>query len=222
VQSGTATTSAGAGGASGNTYSTPEPFALCDPNGAQWHAANLTPETSGGCGQNIAVAANSDGPSFNTTTKFPGGVALSANNTETVSGVLPDSASGYHLRCLGAAEGAGATGYFGFLCNNGQWYVKNAIGLGENGVIVSKTVTSGSFPFTAGTSYDVSLKFASGNATLTISLTSGSNSPLVQTFTTGAFTPTVVGFGFDTADGNIAINASDFYPTIGSFVYTAN
>jgi hypothetical protein len=211
-----------AGGVSGSTYSTPEPFALCDPNGAQWHSANLTPATSGGCGQNIAVAANSEGYSFNTTSKFPGGIPLSASNTETVSGVLPDSASGYHSRCLGAAEGAGATGYFGYLCNNGQWYVKNVIGLGENGVIVSKTVASGSFPFTAGTSYDVALKFASGTATLTISLTAGSNSPLVQTFSTGAFTPTVVGFGFETADGNIAINASDFYPTIGGYVYTAN
>jgi hypothetical protein len=205
---------------SGTAYSTPEPFPLCDPNGAQWNLVNLTPETSSGCTQDIKVTANSSGYSYATTSKFPNGAPLTASNTVTVSGSLPGGA-GYHNRCLGAAEGGASTGYIGFLCNSGQWYIKTFTGIGSNGVIVGKQLATGSLPFTGGTSYDVSLSFSSGSAKLSITLTSGSASPLVQTFSTGSFSPATVGYALFSSDPTLPINPSDFYSTVSGFIYTA-
>jgi serine/threonine protein kinase len=208
------------GATNSNTYSTPEPFPLCDPNGAQWNLVNLTPQSSGGCTQDMQVAANSPGYSFATASAFPHGVPLSANNTVTISGSLPDSAGGYHPRCFGAAEGSATTGYLGLLCNSGQWVIDSIVGLGSHGVIVGKQVASGSVPFTASTPYNVSLAFSSGTGKLTITLTQGSASPLVQSFTAGQFTPVAVGYGLNWVDNNLPINPSDFYPTINGLIYT--
>ena len=118
---------------------------------------------------------------------------------------------------MGVAEGTTATGYFGYLCDDGTWYIKDLIGLGTNGVVVGKQVATGSFPYTAGAAYDVSLKFQSGKATLTISLAQGAVSSITQTFGTGQFTPTAVGYGF-----YFEPNYGGYYPSVGGFAYATN
>ena len=166
----------------------------------------------------MAVVVNKNGDGFGTTSRLPNGVPLAASNTVTVSGVLPGGA-GYQDWCLGAAEGDAAIGYYAYLCNTGQWYVKSLVGLGTNGVIVGKQLAGGSFPFSSGTAYNVSLATKPGKATLTISLAQGSGSPLRQDITIGQFIPTAVGYGFENINYTLPINPS--YPTISSFIYTA-
>jgi hypothetical protein len=137
-----------------------------------------------------------------------------------VTGVLPDNLSGYQIRCLGAVEGSGATGYGGFFCNNGQWYIDNLIGLGSKGVIVGKQVAAGTLPFSSSDSYDISLAFGSGTGKLTITLAQGSASPFTQSFPAGQFTPATVGYGMQSVE-NYQTIGGPIGVTIGGFTYTA-
>jgi hypothetical protein len=191
-------------------YSTPEPFPLCDPTGAQWLLDNLTPQ-SGGCGPNMQAVTNSAGYSFGTVTAFPGGVPqLSASNTVTVSGEI---VNGDSTQCLGPAEGSTSGGYIGLLCNNGQWYIDAVANLGTSSAVVSKQLATGSFPFNYSTTYDISLTFGSGTGKLGVTFSQGSASPLSETFSTGQFTPNAVGYALNDPYSN---NAA---ATIAGFLY---
>jgi hypothetical protein len=194
-------------------YSTPEPFPLCDPGGGQWLLVNLTPQ-SGGCAPNMQGDVNSAGYAFGTVTSFPDNVpALSASNTVTVSGQIPDDY--YTPQCLGAAEGGSTGGYMTLLCDNGQWYINQVVNLGTSGAVVGKQLATGSFPFDSSTTYDVSLTFGSGKAKMTVDFSQGSASPLSETFKTGDFTPDAIGYALQNAgSGNTA--------TIAGFTYTKN
>lgn len=219
---GPSSTATGPGGASsGHTeYSTPEPFPLCDPNGAEWNLVNLTPQASGGCANDLTVAVtNNNGWGFGTTSNFPNGTRLTASNAVTLTASLPGT-GGYQNWCAGVVEGSAATGYLADICNGGKWSIMSATGLGSHGVIVGKELASGSFPFTGGTSYDVALAFKHGSATLTISVAQGSGSPLQQSITTADFTPTAVGYAFANSDPTLPINPS--YPAVGGFIYHAD
>lgn len=166
----------------------------------------ITSQSSGGCAENLAVAVtNSDGHGFGTTSKFPDGAPLTASNTVTLSAALPGGA-GYQDWCSGVVEGNSLTGYMASLCNTGQWYIKAIVGLGSNGVIVGNQLATGSFPFTANDSYNISLAVKPGVATMTITLTDGSGSPLQQSVTTSKFTPTAVGYEFWNENPTIPIN----------------
>ena len=210
--SATASAPAGLPPASSTTYSTSEPFPLCDPT--TWLLTNLTVEGTNGCTVNMQVTNSSGGYGFGTASKFSTGLALAANNTTTFTGALAGSTGGNE--CMGVAEGTTAIGYFGYLCDNGTWFIKNLIGLGTSGVVAGKQVATGSFPYTASASYDVSLRFQSGKATLTISLAQGAVNSITQTFSTGQFTPTAVGYGF--------VLDQDYgdYPTVSGFAYATN
>jgi serine/threonine protein kinase len=213
-----ATTTASAPAANAGEYSTPEPFPLCDPNDAQWNLVNLTPQSANGCAPGMTVAVtNSDGFGYGTTSKFPNGTPIASSNTVTLSSNLPGN-GGYQNWCMGVTEGSAAAGYFAYMCNTGTWSIKSVIGLGTNGVILGKELASGTLPFTGGTSYDLSLAFKPGSATMTIALTQGGGSPLEQTVKTAVFTPTAVGYGFENDNPTIPINPS--YPAVGGFVYT--
>jgi hypothetical protein len=88
------------GAVSSTTYTTTEPFPLCDPNGATWSLVNLTP---GSCGQNMQPTANSQGYSFGAVSSLPRGVpALTGDNTVTVTGTVSEGGGSY---CLGPARG---------------------------------------------------------------------------------------------------------------------
>jgi serine/threonine kinase PknH len=190
------------------TYSTSEPFPICDPNGARWKPVDMIP---GPCGQDMQPSASAAGYSFDTVTAFPNGIAVTASNTVTVTGTAASGAG----ECLGPAEGNSSAGYVALLCNDGTWSIDNVTGLGTDGPVVGKQVATGTFPYDNSKSYDMSLTFGSGTGKLTITFTQGSASPLVQSFRTGQFTPTVVGY---------AANASYNGDTIGDisgFVYKA-
>jgi hypothetical protein len=62
-------------------------------------------------------------------------------------------------------------------------------------------------------SYDTSLTFGAGTGKLTITFTQGSASPLSQSFSTGQFTPAVVGYAASSDYDDITIG------TLGGFVY---
>jgi serine/threonine protein kinase len=209
---GTATASQGtaAPGVSSTTYTTTAPFPLCDPNGAQWKLVNLTP---GSCGQNMTPSAQGQGNMYGTTTAFPaGGPALTASNTVTVSGVVGNGGARY---CLGAAEGNTASGYIGEVCASGDWYIYSVVGLGTGGPVVGKQLATGTYPYNYSTSYDISLTFGSGTGKLTITFTQGSANPLTQSFSTGQFTPTAVGYA------ETAGYQGDQPATIAGFTYAA-
>jgi hypothetical protein len=93
--SATATPSASAA-ASMSSYSSSEPFPLCDSNGGRWNLVNLIP---GSCGQDMQPTANL-GYSFATLSSIPQGVPLTINNTVTVTGVLPGDGDSSDIYCL--------------------------------------------------------------------------------------------------------------------------
>jgi hypothetical protein len=198
---------------SSTTYTTTEPFPLCDANGARWNLVNLTPQT-GGCQQNMAAVAD-PGYSFATVSSFPNNLPLSASNTATVTGQVNYSGIRY---CLGPAEGNGTAGYAALLCNNGQWYINSVVGLGSHSPVVGKQLATGAFPFAQSTEYDISLAFASGTGKLSVTFTQGSASPVTQSFSTGPFTPTAVGYAldYDVSAGNGPYGIA----TLGGFTYT--
>ena len=167
---------------------------------------NLIP---GSCGQDMQPNVSTKGYAFDTVTAFPPGTAVTASNTVTVTGT-PDGDP--FTQCLGPAEGSSAAGYVALLCGDGTWSIDSVSGLGTDSPVVGKQVAAGTFPYDNSKSYDVSLTFGSGTGKLTITYTQGSASPLVQSFRTGQFTPTVVGY---------AANATDGYAigTLGGFVY---
>jgi hypothetical protein len=206
-------TSGGVAAATSTTYSTSEPFPLCDPT--SWLLTNLAVAGTNGCAANMQVTNSSGGYGFGTASKFSSGLTLAANNTTTFTGALPGSTEGNE--CMGVAEGNTGIGYFVYLCDDGTWYVKDLIGLGTTGVIVGKQVATGSFPYTAQASYDVTLKFASGKGTLTISLAQGAVNSISQNFSTGQFTPTAVGYGFYIGQGY-----SGYAPTVSGFAYATD
>jgi serine/threonine protein kinase len=108
------------------TYSTSEPFPICDPNGARWKPVNLVP---GACGQDMQPKDGKAGYSFETVTAFPSGIAVTASNTLTVTG----TASSDFNECLGPAEGNASVGYIALLCSNGTWSINSITGLGTDG-----------------------------------------------------------------------------------------
>ena len=201
AQTSASTTSASPTGApASSTYSSSEPFPLCDSNGGQWELVNLTP---GSCGQNMQPSA-SNGYSFATLASIPQGVPLTANNTVTVTGVIPGDGYDYDTYCLGPAEGSATSGYIGLICDDGQWYIDSVTGLGTSSPVVGKQLATGTFPFDSSTSYDISLTFGSGTGKLTITFTQGSASPLTRSFSTGQLTPVAVGYALsntNTVDG---------------------
>jgi hypothetical protein len=192
---------------SSTTYSTSEPFPLCDANGGQWKLINLTP---GSCGQNMAPTAN-NGYSYATLSAIPHGIPLTASNTVTVTGVVGSS---YQNWCLGPAEGSTSTGYIALLCTNGQWYIDSVAGLGTSSPVVGKQLATGSYPYDHAASYSVSLTFGSGTGKLTVTFTQGSASPLTQSFSTGQFTPAAVGYTLSNNGGN-----GGSAPSLGGFQY---
>lgn len=154
-------------------------------------------------------SASTAGYSFDTVTTFPNGIAVAASNTVTVTGTAANGAT----ECLGPAEGSSSAGFVALLCSDGTWSIDSVTGLGTDGPVVGKQVATGSFPYDNSKSYDMSLTFGSGTGKLTITFTQGSASPLAQTFSTGQFTPTVVGYAANTAYDGDTIGA------IGGFVY---
>jgi len=206
-------TAAGVAAATSTTYSTSEPFPLCDPT--SWLLTNLAVAGTTGCAANMQVTNSSGGYGFGTAAKFSTGLTLAANNTTTFTGALAGNTGGNE--CMGVAEGTTAVGYFGYLCDNGTWYIKDLIGLGTTGVIVGKQISTGSFPYTGEASYDVSLKFQSGKGTLTISLAQGAVNSITQNFSTGQFTPTAVGYGFYIGQGY-----GGYTPTVSGFAYATD
>jgi eukaryotic-like serine/threonine-protein kinase len=198
---------------SSTEYSTPEPFPLCDPDGAQWSLVNLTPQGNGGCTPNMQAEANAAGYSFGTVSSFPHSVPLTDSNTVTVTGQV-GSYDG--MLCLGAAEGNASSGYLGLVCNNGQWYVNSVVGLGTSGVVVGKQLETGTFPFNQATTYDISLSFGSGTGKLGVTFTQGSASPIAQTFSTGDFTPTAVGYAMNAGGGGDQNTVAGFTYSVDS------
>jgi hypothetical protein len=196
---------------SSTEYSTPEPFPLCDPNGGQWLLVNLTPQ-SGGCVPNMTADANDSGYSFGTVSSFPHGVPLTDSNTVTITGQVGNYDG---TECLGPAEGSATTGYIALLCDNGQWYINNVASLGTSSVVVGKQLATGSYPYNASTTYDISLTFGSGTGKLGVTFSEGSASPLSETFSTGQFTPDAVGYALN---ANYSGNSS----TVDGFLYTVN
>jgi hypothetical protein len=209
----TTSTSGGIANATSTTYSTSEPFPLCDPT--SWLLTNLAVAGTNGCEANMQVTNSAGGYGFGTAAKFSSGLTLAADNTTTFTGALPASTQGNE--CMGVAEGNTAIGYYGYLCDDGTWYVKDLIGLGTTGVIVGKQVATGSFPYTAQASYDVTFKFAGGKGTLSISLAQGAVNSIAQSFSTGQFTPTAVGYGFYIGQGY-----SGYPATVSGFAYATN
>jgi hypothetical protein len=169
---------------------------------------NLTP---GSCGQNMQPNANSQGYSFDTVSAFPHGIPLTTSNTVTLSGLV-DQYGGF---CFGPAEGNASGGYIGVICNSGQWYIYSVLGLGTGSPVVGKQLATGSYPWNGSTSYQVSLAFGSGTGELTVTFTQGSASPLTQSFSTGQFTPTAVGYAMESADTTYTNDV-----TIGGLTYT--
>jgi serine/threonine protein kinase len=203
------TSATSAGDASNSTYSSSEPFPLCDSDGGQWKLINLIP---GSCGQNMEPEADDVGYSFATLPSIPHGVPLTASNTVTLTGEIPGDAFN-DTWCLGSAEGGATSGYIGLICNDGNWYIDSVTGLGTSSPVVGRQVDTGSFPFDGSTSYDISLAFRSGTGKLTITFTQGSASPLTQSFPTGQFTPVAVGYVLN-GTGNDESGAQ-----IGGFTY---
>ena len=198
---------------SSTEYSTPNPFPLCDPNGGQWLLVNMTPQ-SGGCVPNMQADANNAGYMFGTVTSFPQGLPLSTSNTVTVSGQINSPGD---LDCLGAAEGSTAGGYIGLLCNNGQWYINSVVNLGTKGVVVGKQLSTGSYPYSSSTTYDISLTFGPDGGKMGVTFSQGSASPLSEAFSTGSFTPNAVGYALNSVYGNGSSTA-----TIDGFTYAVN
>jgi hypothetical protein len=196
---------------SSTEYSTPDPFPLCDPNGGQWLLVNMTPQ-SGGCVPNMQAVANNSGYSYSTVTSFPHNVPLTASNTVTISGQIGSYDS---TECLGPAEGSSTGGYIALLCDNGQWYINSVASLGTSSVVVGKQLATGSYPYNASTTYDISLTFGSGTGKLGVTFSEGSASPLSETFSTGQFTPDAVGYALNSAGGGLA-------STVDGFLYTVN
>jgi hypothetical protein len=192
---------------SSTTYSTSEPFQLCDPNGGQWKTVNLTP---GPCGQNMTPGASS-GYSYATLSSIPHGIPLTASNTVTVTGLI----RGGGVWCMGPAEGSTSTGYVAMLCNNGQWSINSVTGLGTSSPVVGKQLDTGSYPYDGNTSYVISLTFGSGTGKLTVTFTQGSASSLSRTFSTGSFTPAAVGYALDN-------NGAYGGPSVSGFQYAVN
>jgi eukaryotic-like serine/threonine-protein kinase len=196
---------------SSTEYSTPEPFPLCDPNGGQWLLVNLTPQ-SGGCVPNMTALANNSGYSFGTVSSFPHGVPLTDSNTVTITGQVGNYDG---TECLGPAEGSSTSGYIALLCDNGQWYINSVASLGTGSAVVGKQLATGSYPYNASTTYDISLTFGSGTGKLGVTFSEGSASPLSETFSTGQFTPDAVGYALN---GSSSGNSS----TVDGFLYTVN
>lgn len=137
-----------------------------------------------------------------------------------MAGTLPDSADGYHSRCLGVAEGNSGTGYFGYICNSGNWHIVQLAGLGSGGVVFTPNpVASGQFPFGASASYTVSLAFSGTGLTLTISIAGSAASPLRHSVRINEFTPTAVGIGSGTGDSSVPLDPAGFYVSVSYFSY---
>jgi hypothetical protein len=205
------------------SYVSGDPFPLCDTKRAQWTLSGMTSE-AGGCapsGTQITTVIGTYG--FDTVRSFPGLSALPRNSTVTVTGTLPDSADGYHSRCLGVAEGDSRTGYFGYICNSGNWHIVQVTGLGSGSVVLAPDpVASGHFPFGASDSYTVSLAFSRARLTLTISIVGSTASPLRQSVRSDEFTPTAVGIGSGTGDSSMPLDPADFYVSVSYFSYTTS
>jgi hypothetical protein len=147
---------------------------------------------------------------YGTVSAFPqGGPALTASNTVTLSGLI----GGGQADCFGPAEGNTASGYLAEVCTSGQWYIYSVAGLGTASPVIGKQLATGTYPYSYSTSYDVSLAFGGGTGKLTVTFTQGSANPLSQTFSTGQFTPTAVGYGIT------AGYQGDQPATIGGFTY---
>lgn len=184
---------------------------LCDPNGGQWFLDNLTPQ-AGGCTPNMQAVSNTAGYSFGTLSSFPHGVPLSAANTVTISGQISNN---YSMLCLGAAEGNATIGYVGLLCDDGQWYINSVVGLGTTGAVVGRQLATGSYPYNSSTVYDISLTFGSGAGKFGVTFTQGSASPISQTFSTGQFTPDVVGYALHSSGGQLGEAVAGFTYQVG-------
>jgi len=157
---------------------------------------------------------------FVTARSFPGVSRLASPNSVTVIGNVPDSADGYHQRCLGVAEADAVIGYFGYICNDSHWYISSVYNLGTSGVNVPSQISSGDFAFAAGTNYQLSMAFTTHSVVLSIALTQGSASPeTLYSGSTGDFSPTVVGVGFKGVDYNYALDPSEFDPAVVDFSY---
>jgi len=201
-----------AGALRSSTYSSSEPFPLCDSSGGQWKLINLTP---GSCGQNMQPTAD-NGYSFATLSSIPQGAPLTASNTVTLIGEIPGDGYDGDTYCLGPAEGSATSAYIGLICNDGQWYIDSVAGLGTSSPVVGKQLAAGSFPFDSSTSYDISLAFGSGTGKLTITFTQGSASPLTQSFSTGQFAPVAVGYALNnTAGGGSGSQIGGFTYAVG-------
>jgi hypothetical protein len=204
---------ASAGVVSRKTYSTPEPFPLCDPSGAHWSLVNITP---GSCGQNMAATVPGGGSSFATVTSFPNGVPLTSSNTVTVTGNIPNYPGISETGCLGPAEGSAASGYIALLCNNGQWSINSVVGLGTSGAVAGNPLATGTYPYNGSTSYDISLTFRAGSGKLIVTLTPGPGSSITRSFSTGQFTPVTVGYALKSSNNG---SPGDAIATLGGFLY---
>jgi hypothetical protein len=206
--------------ASSFSYVTGDPFPLCDTKRAQWTLSGMTSE-AGGCAASGTQITTVDGTyGYDTASSFPGLSALPQNSTVTVAGTLPDSADGYHSRCLGVAEGNSSTGYFAYICNSGNWHIVQVTGLGSGDVAFTPNpVASGQYPFGASDSYTVSLAFSGTRLTLTVSIVGSTASPLRQSVRINEFTPTAVGIGSGTGDSVIPLDPAGFYVSISYFSY---
>ena len=159
-------------------------------------------------------SADTQGNMFGTASSFPqGGPALTASNTVTASGLVSDDRQQY---CFGPAEGNTTTGYIAEVCESGNWYIDSVAGLGTNSPVVGKQLATGTYPYDASTSYDVSLTFGAGTGKLIVTFTQGSANPLTQSFSTGQFTPTAGGYVLT------AGYQGDEPATIAGFTYTVN
>ncbi len=145
---------------------------------------------------------------------FPSRIPLTARNTVTVTGSLPDS-SGYDDLCLGAVEGTEDIGYMALFCNTSQWYIWQVTGLGTSSVVLGRQVATNSFPLSSGDSYSVSLSFRAGTATMTLNLTTGSGSPLTHDFPVTPFVPLTAGFAVNIGYAGLSAD----FPTVSGFIY---
>jgi hypothetical protein len=160
----------------------------------------------------MTADSNNPGYTFATVSSFPHGVPLTDSNTVTITGQVGNYDG---TECLGPAEGSATTGYIALLCDNGQWYINDVASLGTSSVVVGKQLATGSYPYNASTTYDISLTFGSGTGKLGVTFSEGSASPLSETFSTGQFTPDAVGYALN---ANYSGNSS----TVDGFLYTVN
>ncbi|MFL6116909.1 MAG: hypothetical protein ACJ786_36995 [Catenulispora sp.] len=206
------------------SYTTGNPFPLCDPSGGSWALAGLQPQAPNGCSAGSAstpVTVQSGTYGFATMNGLPSATPISPINTVTVTGSLTGLPNN-HQRCLGVAEGDAQTAYFGYICNSGTWHVAKVANLGSQGASLGAEITKGQFPFGADQPYTIALSLRPGKLVITISLASSTNSPLTQEVAIPSLTPTTIGFGYGAGDPTLPINPSDFYGKVGQFSYKAD